>query len=51
MTLTAPARPAQPATTWPRPQLVHDHQALFVEPAYEDGQPYDDPDEEEDTEP
>lgn len=25
---------------WPRPQLVHDHAALFREPVYVDGQPY-----------
>lgn len=48
MTLTALARPTQPATAWPRPQLVHDHGALFREPAYEDGQPYDQDDDEDD---
>lgn len=36
-----------PAPSRPRPPLVHDHQALFLEPAYEDGQPYDDGDDSE----
>lgn len=29
---------------WPRPQLVHDHTALFREPVYTDDQPYADDD-------
>ena len=46
-----------PATTmpklkpvYPRPPLVHDHAALFREPAYEDGQPYPGDDEEDEPE-
>lgn len=38
-----PARrpdPGRPRTDWPRPRLIHDHTALFMEPAYLDGQPY-----------
>lgn len=34
------SRPPGPRREWPRPRLVHDHRALFVEPAYADGQPY-----------
>jgi hypothetical protein len=34
-----------PAPSRPRPPLVHEHRQLFREPAYEDGQPYDDSDE------
>jgi hypothetical protein len=44
--------PTKPKPTWPRPQLVHDQGQLFVEPAYQDGQPYsDDEDEPADEEP
>ncbi|WP_158713903.1 hypothetical protein [Streptomyces seoulensis] len=52
---TAPPRPPatrintpRTAPAWPRPTLVHDHRTLFLEPAYEDGQPYDDEDDEDD---
>ncbi|MFR9794186.1 hypothetical protein ACL07V_37125 [Streptomyces sp. MB22_4] len=31
---------------YPRPQLVNDHATLFVEPTYEDGEPYAQDDEE-----
>ena len=40
--------PAGPRREWPRPPLVHDHRQLFREPAYEDGQPYQDDDLEDD---
>lgn len=43
--------PAGPRRDWPRPPLVHDHRQLFVEPAYEGGQPYADDDDLEDDEP
>jgi hypothetical protein len=43
-TATAP----KPKPVYPRPQLVHDHGLLFVEPAYQDGQPYPDDDDDED---
>jgi len=48
-----PARTARPGPRreWPRPTLVHDHRQLFVEPAYEGGQPYTDDDDLEDDEP
>lgn len=55
--MTAPATIRPPRTTsprreWPRPALVHDHRQLFREPAYEDGQPYTNDDEDlEDAEP
>ncbi|MFJ8727725.1 hypothetical protein [Streptomyces sp. NPDC093269] len=40
-------------TSYPRPQLVHDHARLFVEPNYPDGQPYaaEDDDSEDDDSP
>ena len=40
-----------PRREWPRPTLVHDHRQLFVQPAYEGGQPYTDDDDLEDDEP
>lgn len=44
--------PTKPKPTWPRPQLVHDHQQLFVQPVYEDGQVYaDDSDDDLEDEP
>jgi hypothetical protein len=45
--MTTATRP-KPRHDYPRPQLVHDHRLLFVEPAYKDGEPYaDDEDDEE----
>lgn len=44
--MTAPTRPAKLRIDYPRPQLVHDHTTLFREPVYKDGQPYDEPDDE-----
>lgn len=35
-----PATTLKPKPSWPRPQLVHDHRQLFVQPVYEDGQVY-----------
>jgi len=35
---------------WPRPPLVHDHAVLFREPAYQDGQPYTDADQDDEDE-
>ncbi|GAA3807905.1 hypothetical protein ACFQ0G_53735 [Streptomyces chiangmaiensis] len=43
--MTATVAPKQ---TYPRPQLVHDHTRMFVEPTYQDGQPYAEDDELED---
>lgn len=50
--MTAPTLKPKPQIVYPRPPLVCDHSSLFVEPAYEDGQPYtDQDDEDEDTGP
>ncbi|MFF8544754.1 hypothetical protein ACF060_31210 [Streptomyces werraensis] len=39
-----------PPASYPRPQLVHDHRRLFVEPVYQDGLVYAEPaDDEEDN--
>ncbi|MFD7995562.1 hypothetical protein [Streptomyces mexicanus] len=48
-----PATISPPKSSYPRPQLVHDHARLFREPVYTDGQPYDleADDEDDDTEP
>ncbi|MFJ4473185.1 hypothetical protein ACIP2X_37625 [Streptomyces sp. NPDC089424] len=35
----------------PQPRAVFQHGDLFVEPVYEDGQPYAEPDDEDDDEP
>ncbi|MGW4270787.1 hypothetical protein ACWEGQ_00115 [Streptomyces seoulensis] len=41
-----PATITVPRDSYPRPHLIHDHTSLFIEPAYPDGQPYaDDQDE------
>lgn len=45
--MTAPT-PVKPKPTWPRPQLVHQHADLFREPAYENGEPYAEQDDEDD---
>ncbi|GHB15278.1 hypothetical protein GCM10018777_55680 [Streptomyces albogriseolus] len=37
-----------PRASYPRPQLVHDHRALFVEPVYEGGLVYAEPADDED---
>ena len=43
-----PATVAPPQHIYPRPPLVHDRTVLFQEPAYQDGEPYAD-DEEDDA--
>lgn len=46
-----PATITPPRDSYPRPHLVHDHARLFQEPAYADGQPYaDDQDDEDERE-
>ena len=45
-----PATTAPPKHAYPRPPLVHDRATLFREPAYQDGEPYAEPDDE-DAEP
>jgi hypothetical protein len=45
-----PATITPPAASYPRPQLVHDHKRLFVEPAYQDGLVYTEPADDEDLE-
>lgn len=42
------AREVARTLRWPRPRLVHDHATLFVQPVYQDGQPYTDDDLEDD---
>ncbi len=39
-----------PPASYPRPQLVHDHKRLFIEPAYQDGLVYTEPADDEDPE-
>lgn len=43
-----PATATPPRAAYPRPQVCHQHNVLFREPAYEDGQPYADLDDEDD---
>ncbi|MFF7190574.1 hypothetical protein ACFZAR_36390 [Streptomyces sp. NPDC008222] len=50
MPAATPTKP-KPQQSYPRPELVHDHAKLFQEPAYDNGQPYTDDDEDDDTEP
>lgn len=35
-----PATVTLPKASYPRPPIVRDHDQLFQQPAYEDGQPY-----------
>lgn len=43
-----PAPALAPKPSWPKPRLVHQHADLFREPAYQDGQPYTNHDDEDD---
>lgn len=46
--MPATVLPLRPRIDYPRPQLVNDHTKLFVEPTYEDGEPYAQDDDEDD---
>jgi hypothetical protein len=47
--MTTTTLPPKTMPVYPRPPIVRDHATLFVEAVYEDGQPYADPDDEEEA--